>query len=61
MKSGYRTWSNYKKEPIFAKAVSVSREEKTVVLLDEAGKRYTYPVVKLSKEDRDWLAEQFLR
>ena len=61
VKSGYRTWSNYKKEPIFAKAVSVSREEKTVVLLDEAGKRYTYPVVKLSKEDRDWLAEQFLR
>lgn len=59
--SGYRQWINYKKEPIFAKAMAVSRKEKTVVLLDEAGKRYSYPVVKLSKEDRDWLAENFLR
>ena len=59
--NGYRQWTNYKNEPIFAKALSVSREEKKVVLLDEQGKRYSYPVVKLSKEDRDWLAEKFLR
>lgn len=61
VEAGYRQWINYRKEPIFAKAVRVSREEKTVVLLDEQGKRYSYPVVKLSKGDRDWLAEQFLR
>lgn len=61
LKAGYRDWSNRRKEKVFAKAVSVSREEKTVVFKDEKGKKYTYPVVELSEEDREWLAEKFFR
>ncbi len=56
---GYRFWTNYKNKPMFARAVELSREEKMVTLLDEAGKRTRYPVLKLSTKDRAFLSEQF--
>ena len=58
---GYRDWTNDRNQPAFAKALEVSREDKTVLFLDGNGKRYRYPVIRLSGEDRDWLAEHFLR
>ena len=61
VEKGFRTWNNDRNQPIFAKAMEVSREDKTVLLLDENGERYRYPVVRLSEEDRGWLAERFLR
>jgi hypothetical protein len=61
IEKGYRTWNNVKNQPIFAKAIEVCREEKTVLLIDEDGEQYRYPVVKLSGGDRAWLAEEFLR
>ena len=61
IEKGYRTWNNVKNQPIFAKAIEVCREEKTVLLIDEDGEQYRYPVEKLSGGDRAWLAEEFLR
>lgn len=58
---GYRDWTNDRDQLVFAKAVEVSREEKTVTFLDRYGKRYRYPVIRLSNDDRNWLAERFLR
>ena len=58
---GYRTWVNDKKQSVFAKATGVSREEKTVLLVNEYGENCRYSVVRLSEKDRRWLAEKFLR
>ncbi len=58
---GFRDWTNDRNQPVFAKALEVSREDKTVLFVDVNGKRYRYPVIRLSGEDRDWLAENFLR
>ena len=58
---GFRNWTNYKKVPMFAKALSVSREDKEVVLVNEYGEQFRYSVLKLSAADRDLLSEQFLK
>lgn len=61
VEKGYRDWTNDRNEAVFAKAVEVSREDREVVFMDPYGKKHRYPVVLLSKADRDWLAETFLR
>lgn len=59
-RAGYRDWTNPVTDTtVFAKAVSLSREEKTVTLLLPDGKRYPYSVLKLSEADRNWLAEAY--
>lgn len=61
VESGFRDWVNDRDESVFAKAIDVSLEDRTVLFVDDLGEHYRYPVVKLSEEDRAWLAERFLR
>ncbi len=59
IEGGFRTWRNHKKEEIFAKAIGISREEKTVTLVDDFGRKGAYSVLKLSREDLDYLSKRF--
>lgn len=55
---GYRNWSNFRKQSLFAKPVELSRETKLVTLRLTNGQQFPYPVIYLSDDDRGWLAEK---
>lgn len=55
-KKGYREWRGTGGRKVFAKLVSYSKG--TLVLIEPGGERYRTEESKLSKEDRQWIADQ---